>query len=344
MGREISLFTDYHQQENRVTNYCGLILKMIYKESPTAFETIIVNLIGEEDVDISVNPRFEQQGKQKDSVPDLYIYQPSFAIFFETKLTDWFYSDQIKRHISAIASESTDKKILFLLSCDENLKNLDKYQKDAKADRISLVPITFERLLAEVEQVKINETLESIIEEFRGYLDHNNLLPRWKYLLDVVNCGNTIHEVEKGFYACPNTGRAYSHRRAKYFGAYENKNVSMLCEIDAVVVKEGEEFSVKWNNQTTQKDSEIIRRAKEITDNWDEWRIKESEKTPMQIFLLGKKVKLKSGFKKDSAGGLFGSKKYFWDIAQDVGDVYGLAKKLNGRAWSLPEDDCWENK
>lgn len=45
MGKPISLFTDYSQSENRVTNYCGLMMKLIYEESPRRFSELIDNLM-----------------------------------------------------------------------------------------------------------------------------------------------------------------------------------------------------------------------------------------------------------------------------------------------------------
>ena len=293
---------------------------MIYNESPTAFETIIVNLIDEEDVDISVNPQFVQQEKRKTSIPDLCIYQQSFAIFFETKLKNGYNSDQILRHIKEVGSEEADRKILFLLCNFESKEfstNDDEFQELYKAAKenyeVNLIPISFDGFLAEIERVSINETLDNIIEEFRSYLDQEGLLPKWKYMLDVVNCGKTIHEVENGFYACPNTGGAYSHRRAKYFGAYKDKKVSKIYEIDGIVItgvkedKKGNDFSIKWNNKDPNEDDEMIERARKIVANWEEWRKKESSRVPMQIFLLSNGTELPSGFIKGTPRGLYGN-------------------------------------
>jgi hypothetical protein len=62
MGREISLFSDYHTQENSLTNYCGLILKLLYEENPKGFEEVLVTLISD-DINITVGPTFSQQQK-----------------------------------------------------------------------------------------------------------------------------------------------------------------------------------------------------------------------------------------------------------------------------------------
>jgi hypothetical protein len=94
MSRPISLFADYHGGENSVTNYCGLIMKILYEESPKSFEEVLVSLLAS-DTKLTVGPNFSQQTRQKRTIPDLAITQRSFSVFFETKLTDWFYKEQL---------------------------------------------------------------------------------------------------------------------------------------------------------------------------------------------------------------------------------------------------------
>ena len=44
MGRNISLFADYHGKENSVTNFCGLMLKMVWQENAQAFSALLDRL------------------------------------------------------------------------------------------------------------------------------------------------------------------------------------------------------------------------------------------------------------------------------------------------------------
>ncbi len=60
------------------------------------------------DANIIVGPTFTQQTKSVDSIPDLAITQKSFSVFFETKTTDWFYNDQINRHIKGFNETAGD--------------------------------------------------------------------------------------------------------------------------------------------------------------------------------------------------------------------------------------------
>lgn len=332
MGREISLFADYHQKENSLTNYCGLLMKMLYEDSPRKFEELLATLL-KTDTNIIVGPTFTQQTKTVKSIPDLAITQKSFSVFFETKTTDWFYEDQINRHIAGF-NQTADDKILFLLSNFENdnlEEQFDEQIKKAKEHKIILQPITFEDFVGSLEQVCNSEYLRSLLDEFKLYLDRNNYLPKWKYLLDVVNCSGTLEEIEQGVYMCPDTGGAYSHRRAKYFGPYSNKKVSDIFEISAIVVIEKNlgDAKIKWRNKNI-KNETLIEKAKQKLQNW-QWRIDENKSVPLQVFLLENRQK--TNFIKETSGGMLQSKKYFWDIATDCKNSQELAEKLRDKNW-----------
>lgn len=332
MGREISLFADYHQKENSLTNYCGLLMKMLYEDSPRKFEELLATLL-KTDTNIIVGPSFTQQTKKENSIPDLAITQKSFSVFFETKTTDWFYEDQINRHIAGF-NQTADDKILFLLSNFENDNLEEQFEKqieEAKKNKIILQPITFEDFVGSLEQVCNSDYLKSLLDEFKLYLDRNNYLPKWKYLLDVVSCSGTLKEIEQGVYMCPDTGGAYSHRRAKYFGAYSSKKVSNIFEITAIVVidKNLGDAKIKWRNKEIKKET-LIEQARQKLQNW-QWRIDENKSVPLQVFLLDNRQE--TNFLKETSGGMLQSKKYFWDIAIDCKNSQELAEKLRDKDW-----------
>lgn len=332
MGREISLFADYHQKENSLTNYCGLLMKMLYEDSPRKFEELLATLL-KTDTNIIVGPTFTQQTKTVKSIPDLAITQKSFSVFFETKTTDVFDEDQINRHIAGF-NQTADDKILFLLSNFENdnlEEQFDKEIKEAKKHKIILQPLTFEDFVGSLEQVCNSEYLRNLLDEFKLYLDRNGRLPKWKYLLDVVSCSGTLAEIKQGIYMCPDTGGAYSHRRAKYFGPYSSKKVADIFEINAIVVIEKNlgEAKIKWNNKNI-KDENLIEQAKQKLQNW-QWRIDENKSVPLQVFLLENRQE--TNFVKETSGGMLQSKKYFWDIATDCKNSQELADKLRDKNW-----------
>jgi hypothetical protein len=336
MGRPISLFTDFKQSENRVTNYTGLIFKLIYQESPAVFEELISSIVPS-GLELQVGPTFTQQERKEKSIPDLCIRQSSFQIFFETKLTDWFYSDQLERHINSM-SEDSGTKLLICLSNFERDDPESEHQEMIKRlaeKKLTVAFISFESLLADLDSLDVSPDLKNHIAEYSEYLDSQGLLPAWKYLLDVVNCGHTLQEVESGAYVCPNTGGAYSHRRAKFFGPYANKSVNRIYEIDAVVDC-GPGFSdpaVLWVNGNDSK-KKIIERAKSMEGALVGNHPNELKKSGLRFFLLSNGHK--TNFQKDTPGGLQGSKKYFWNIARNLNPLNAeeLANYLNNRKWS----------
>lgn len=191
MSREISLFADYSQEENRVTNYCGVMMKMLYEESPSRFEEFLAAIL-QPDYSLSVGTKFMQQVKktkgidEKSSIPDLVIGQQSFEIFFEVKTSDWFYGKQIERHSSGFTTHA-EHKILFLLSNFEQSergirekdfsKKFHSYLKSSQKQGIKILTLSFEELLAALEKACISETLRRSLKELRQFFDRNNLLP-----------------------------------------------------------------------------------------------------------------------------------------------------------------------
>lgn len=305
-------------------------MKLIYQESPMRFQMFLTELV-DGNLNIVVGPTFNQQTKKEKSIPDLAVIQRSYSVLFETKVSDWYYEDQIYRHFNSF-STSAETKILFLLSNFEQDNLEDHFRKEietAKDEGIILKPVTFEDFIGLLQSVCASEYLKSMLEEFKNYLDRNGLLPKWKYMLDVVNCSATMHEVDEGVYMCPDTGGAYSHRRAKYFGAYANKRIADIFEIKAIVSVEKnlQEAKIKWNNVGA-KELDLLTEAKSYISKW---RVEENKFLSTQVFLLQNKEG--TNFIKETSGGMFGSKKYFWDIALDCNNSADLATKLRGRNW-----------
>ena len=336
MAREISLFADFHQKENSLTNYCGLILKLLYKDNPESFEEVLVGLLPS-DAQLEVGPLFMQQSRKEQSIPDLIIQQRGFNLFIETKIDDWFYSDQLRRHIKAFRANG-QLNVLFALSNFEGDDFSSRFAEDvqvAKKEGVILKAITFEELYEALSKARSSNAFQDTLAEFANYLDRNDLLPKWKYLLDVVNCFSTMNEIARGAYICPDTGGAYSHRRARYLGAYKDKQVASIFEIRAVVgldagMKTGK---IKRNNSSEEEEA-LIAEALQILPHSEPWRLESAKTTPHQVFLLGPPNPTK--FIKDSSGGMVQSKIYFWDIAKkmEATDAASLARKLQNRTWS----------
>lgn len=308
-------------------------MKILYEESPKSFEEALVSLLPSA-VNLSVGPNFSQQTKTEGSIPDLSITQRSFSVFFETKLTNWFYDDQTFRHITGINSQAQDK-ILFLLSnfeSDEPEIEFNEQISRARQNQVVLQPISFEEFVQVLEDVKSSESFEKVLDEFKAYLDRSNLLPKWKYLLTVVNCADSMNEISAGVYICPDIGGTYSFRRAKFIGSYANKKVNTIFEVKAVIsISVGlEEGFVKWNN-CGEAENNLIDEAKDLIRRFDN-RVSENRSLPLQVFFLENGEQTR--FRKITKGGMRGTKKYFWDIAVNYQTSKDLATFLENKSWS----------
>ena len=114
MGRTISIFSGYSQKENRVTNYCLLVLKMLYEENPKYLGEVLAGLVGE-DISSHIGVTFRQQERLQSGTPDGIIVQKSLRVHIETKNWDWFYDSQLENHLADLARENGGIKVLLAL-------------------------------------------------------------------------------------------------------------------------------------------------------------------------------------------------------------------------------------
>jgi hypothetical protein len=332
MGKNISLFSGYSKTENRTTNYCLLLLKMIYEFNPIIFSEVLATLTNE-NVGKLVGVNFIQQEKKKSGVPDGLITQHSFSIFIETKNCDWFYDNQLKRHLESLNEEHFNTKILLAISNFEQSKyrDFDKIKDICEKkynNKIYFNALSFEEFLSSLKRLDLPKYLIDAINDFENYLNEQNLLPTWEYYLDVVNCADTLDEIQnKNIYVCPTSGGAYSHSRCKYFGIYKNKTVSKIALIEAVVdIEDTSNQRIKWKNIYDTDDKKLIKKAlsKAIIVKPNEY--------PVRVFLLGELYD--TNFIKDTIGGMQWSKMYFDIKKLNVFSALELAEKLNGKTWS----------
>lgn len=336
MGKSISLFSGYSQSENRVTNYCLLMLKMLYEENPKFLGEILSELTaGRLGSDVGVT--FRQQVKVGDSVPDGLIVQSPISIHIETKNWDWFHSGQLERHLDALAAQRVGgSKTLIALSrfekpTEERFREVRRYRDDNYRDSVEFEVVTFDEFINSFSSLDLPKNLRDAVSDLREFFDDQGLLSRWGTLLDVVNCAGIPEDIEDGgVYMCPASGGAYSHQRCRYFGMYRNKTVEQIALIRAVVdvdLSEGDS-RLKWNNTDDELNEDLCALA---TTTVEERR---PDAGPTRVFLLDALVR--TDFRKDSSGGMQGSKRYFDTSGLNLqpNDVEELARALAGRGWS----------
>lgn len=240
VGQRVSLFSGYEQGENRTTNYCVLLLQMLYAESPGLLGDFLSNLVGDE-IGSRVGVQFLQQTRKGSSVPDGLIFQDAFHIYIETKRFDWFYDSQLENHLDNLNNESTGLKVLLALSNYESdisarFSQIENLCKTKYSGAITFRAASFEEFLSSIPWDSLSRSLRDVAMDFRNYLDSQGLLPRWRDLLDVVNCVQIPGDIqEHNVYMCPVAGGAYNHSRCRYFGMYGNKRVGKVALIRALV-------------------------------------------------------------------------------------------------------------
>ena len=249
------------------------------------------------------------------------ITQTAFKIIIETKNNAKDFSDeQLENHLKTMKNGDNTLSILLALSNSDG-KSIDfsNIIKKCEGAGVTFVYVDFETLLAIIKGLNLPPYLVSHVNDYESYLNEQNLLPTWKYRLDVVNCTKTMDLVKKGGYICPAKDGSYNHKRSKYFGAYKDKRVELVAEIKGVVDFYGDDNGIiLWKNKEQLSDEDLLTSAKEI-------KKKVREDFDKRVFVLDKIEETK--FVKTSPGGMQCSKRYF-DLRESLGNVPENIKEL----------------
>jgi hypothetical protein len=331
MSRPITLFSGYSQGENRTTNYCLLVLKLLYEENPKFLGHVLGTLVGENLAE-QVGVQFRQQTRKAMSAPDGLVTQPAFTLYLETKNFDWFHDAQLENHLSALDGEAAGIKVLIALSNfevpnDKRFSRIRELCESRYRSTIRFAQISFEDLVEALQIDSLPKNLMDLVSDFRAYLDEQNLLPSWKGWIDVVNCAGIPDDIlTANAYLCPATGGPYNHSRCKYFGMYRNKRVEKVAMIEAVVdLRDTNDAVIRWKN-THGEDEGFIARAHERLAQ------RRPGQYPTRVFILGELFD--TDFSKDTSGGMQSSKQYFDIEPLRAANAAELADALRGKTWS----------
>lgn len=333
MAQDVSLFSGYSDKENRVTNYTILLVKLLYEESPVLYQQFLRSLLQEEIVTL---PVFSQQQRLNNSIPDAVIKQQPYTVFVETKNWDWFYDDQLNRHLDNLERAGEGTKALIALSpfdsgTQDELNRRFAPEVTKRAGRFKFRALSFREFLHCIPPLAEETFLARARREFEQYLEGENLLGTWEEWLDVVNCSTwpenfTNHRI----YTCPLIGSAYTHMRCKYLGLYKNRQVSHVALVRGVVeLPCAGNAAVKWSNDGTSPDELIAIAQQRTTDAWHE-----APDEDRRVFVLD--CPYPTSFQKGTKGGMMGSKQYFFigDLQPPVRDAEDLAGGLEGKLWA----------
>ena len=182
------------------------------------------------------------QDKSDKSVPDATITQPSFKLVIETKLTDWFYKEQLVNHLSKFKNE--EYKVLITLSSvlmekkkkEEFNAILDQYNKEHET-HILHVNTTFELLAQGIKDVLTDRDYEmqDVLEDYLDYCYKDKLIvvpDGWKKMrMQLAGTTFDFNMAENVYY--DNIDRGFSAH--DYLSLYKQKSIRAVGKISAII-------------------------------------------------------------------------------------------------------------
>ena len=264
---KIHYFQRYHKGEDVATANTMLLLSRLYLYSSDKFFRFLKEQYFS---DIVFEPElsFVLQDKGKDCVPDATISQPSFKLVIETKLTDWFYKDQLIRHLSKFQNE--EYKVLITLSSELMEPKKKETVDDAIANyniehksHIIHVNTTFELLAQGVQDVITDRDFEmqDVLDDYLDYCRNDKLIvvsDAWKKMrMQLAGTTFDFNVAEDVYY--DNIDRGFSPH--DYLGLYKQKSVRavgrIIAIITAVLKDGGVEYSVERGELTEERKRKI---------------------------------------------------------------------------------------
>lgn len=211
----------------------------------------------------SFNPEivFTLQEKSVDSIPDATITQESFKIVVETKMSDWFYEDQLLRHLNSFSDEKY--KVMITLApeameagkmnaFEEKLKEYNEKQKHP----VIHINTTFEAIANAISDVLDDRDydMQDVLADYLNYCYTDGLIPvsdAWKYMRMQLAGTTFDFNISSNVYY-DNAERGF--RAHDTLGLYKNKSVraigKVIARITAVETENGVKFNAEFGELT----------------------------------------------------------------------------------------------
>lgn len=264
---KIHYFQRYHEKENVATANTMLLLSRLYSYSADKF----FRFLKSEFFSDSFEPEivFNLQEKSVDSIPDATITQEGFKIVVETKMSDWFYSDQLMRHLNSFGDEKY--KVLITLAPElmaedkkVDFENALKKYNIEHTHPVIHINTTFEYLANAVQDVIDDRDydMQDVLDDFLNYCYDDGLIPvsdSWKYMRMQLAGTTFDFNIHNNVYY-NNADRGF--RPHDYLGLYNSKSVraiGKLCaRITAVETENGMEYQAEFGELTEERKKKIL--------------------------------------------------------------------------------------
>lgn len=248
---KIHYFQRYHSKENVATANTMLLLSRLYSYSSDKFFRFLKSEYFSDRFEPEIV--FTLQEKSEESVPDATITQEGFKIVVETKMSDWFHSDQLLRHLKSFKEERNKVHITIapeLMAKDKKAKFEEQLREYNENHDYPVIHIntTFE-LLAEAVQGVIDDRdyeMQDVLDDYLNYCYNDSLIlvpDSWKWMR-VQLAGTTFDfnirqklyydDIDRGF------------RAHDYLGLYKEKSVraiGRITDIITAVLEEDDEIT-----------------------------------------------------------------------------------------------------
>ena len=265
---KIHYFQRYHEKENVATANTMLLLSRLYSFSSDKF----FRFLKSEFFSDSFEPEivFNLQEKSADSIPDATITQESFKIVVETKMSDWFYSEQLIRHLNSFGDEKY--KVMITLA-PEMMNPIMKKEFDdylTKYNAIQTHPVihvntVFERIINAIRDVidDRDDEMQEVLDDYLNYCYKDKLIivsDSWKRMR--VQLASTTYDFnlrENLYY--DSIDRGFSEH--DYLGLYKEKSVRAIGKVNAIITtikkETGLEYKAELGKITEERKQQIDR-------------------------------------------------------------------------------------
>lgn len=263
---KIHYFQRYHAKENVATANTMLLLSRLYQYSSDKF----FRFLKSEFFSDSFEPEivFNLQEKSVDSIPDATITQESFKIVVETKMSDWFYSEQLMRHLNSFGDEKY--KVMITLApeimAEDKKKNFEQQLKEynsAQSKPVIHINTTFEGIANAIQEVIDDRDYEmqEVLDDYLNYCYNDGLIAvsdSWKFMRMQLAGITLDFNVSQDIYY-DNADRGF--RAHDYLSLYKNKSVRAVgkisARITAVDTDNGMQYEVEFGELTEERKQKI---------------------------------------------------------------------------------------
>lgn len=353
----ISYFQKYSQKENVHTNNALLLLMFLYKHNPKVFYRVLcsdnedISIVTNNNICFEFEPTFSQQVKNNKSIVDGYIKQDGFQLFIETKDYDWFYEDQLKRHLAGSKINNDKFNIMLTLSRDElNQDDKEKFKEivddvasDNNVDKEKMIykHLTFIKLVNIIEN-NLDENkdyqMKEIVDDFRVYIENEGLVDyKYVYMLGVADGTSIKEDIESGIKYYGGIQKITNC----FMGLYSNKTIIAVGKIEKCIVRKVDENGIINYYHIDDNKKEVLSEDRDrIEKAMEESHYKEFFNYDHTFYITDEEGFVETSFKKESPYPLL-SKKWF-NLSSELGltkeelqkmTAKELAEKLKDKKW-----------